>query len=233
MKKSLILLLVCTSLFRFGYSQTDNELWLSGGAKYSLTKKLDLSGELNLRMEPFVLNTVFTEFSAKYQVTKWFKPSVDYRIVLDRNKYGNYKGSQRLNLNANFGTNWNRFEFGMRVRLQTTLSRVRTTESSFSDLSPGWRIKPEVLYDINNSILSPTFSTEFFFKNDAFSGMYMNKVRIAAGVDFETIGPYNVSLKYMYGFSLYSPKYEHILAFSFTQKYKSEAAKKKKKKKKK
>ena len=52
-------------------AQVDHEMWLSGGVKYALTKKLDLSGELNLRMEPVIVNTLFTEFTAKYQVTKY------------------------------------------------------------------------------------------------------------------------------------------------------------------
>lgn len=228
MKKFLLIFAACWLMFST-WAQTENELWLSGGAKYSFTKKLDFSGELNLRMEPVVLNTFFTEFSAKYQVTKWFKPSLDYRIVLDRNNYGNYKASQRLNLNANFGTEWKRFDFGMRVRLQTTLTNVRTPESNFSDLAPGWRIKPDISYNIKKSIIIPTFSTEFFFKRDDARDMIMNKVRIAAGADFDVIGPYNIGIKYMYGYSLYSPKYEHIISLSFTQKYKSEAAKKKKK----
>ncbi len=212
-------------------AQVDHEMWLSGGVKYSLTKKLDLSGELNLRMEPVILNTFFTEFTGKYEVTKWFKPSIDYRIVSERNKFNNYHMSQRVNLNANFGTNYKRFELGFRARAQTTLTRVRSSESSFSDLAPGIRLKPEILYDINNSYISPVVSSEFFFKND--NGIIMNKVRIAAGVDFEMLGPFNVSLKYMYGFSLISPKYEHIIAFSFTRKYKSSASKKQDNKKKK
>ncbi len=230
--KKYFLFLVFAFCFTSAKSQTDTELWLSGGAKYSLTKKLDFYGELNLRMEPVVLNTFFTELTTKYEVTKWFKPSLDYRFVLNRNKYSNYKLSHRVNLNLNFGKRWNRFELGLRARAQTTLSRVRTPESSFSDLAPGYRFKPSIVYDIDNSIISPLFSSEFFFRNDNEHGFFMNKIRLAAGMEFESIGPYNISLKYMYGFSTISPKYEHILSFSFTRKYKSKALKKKKSKKK-
>jgi hypothetical protein len=227
----LILLLVFVSTQTFK-AQVDHEAWLSGGAKYSVTKKLDVSGELNFRIEPVVLNTFFTEFTAKYSVTKWFKPSIDYRIVSDRNKFGNYHWSQRINLNANFETTYKRFELGLRARLQSTLSRVRTPESSFSDLAPGFRLKPEILYDIDNSWISPVVSAEFFYNQEDGLGFYMNRVRLAAGLDFEMIGPYNISLKYLYGFSTLSPKFEHIIAFSFTRKYKSEASKKKDTKKK-
>jgi hypothetical protein len=227
------IVLVWLSCFPFlGMSQVDHEAWLSGGAKYSVNKKFDLSGELNLRMEPIVVNTFFTELTAKFEVKKWFKPSVDYRFVLDRNKFGNYKLSHRVNFNANVGTTWNRFDFGLRVRYQTTLSRVRTPESSFSDLAPGFRIKPSILYDINNSIISPEISTEFFFDRDAIDGVFLNKLRFSAGAEFETLGPYNVSLKYMYGMALHGEKYEHLVSFSFTRKYKSAKAKKKKDKKK-
>jgi len=233
MRSGIVSLLCLLCVAMSGIAQMDHEFWLSGGAKYRMTKKLDLSGEMNFRIEPVVLNTFFTEFTAKYQVTKWFKPSLDYRWVWDRNQYGNYKFSQRVNVNANFETSWNRFDFGMRARLQTNLSRVRTPESSFSDLAPGFRLKPEILYDIDNSFISPVISTEFFFSESKSGAFIMNKIRFAAGVDFEMIGPYNVSLKYMYGLSLYSPKYEHLLAFSFTRKYKSAKAKKKDNKKKK
>lgn len=231
MKKLGILFLAVFLISSYGKAQTDNELWLSPGVKYSLTKKLDLYGELNFRMEPVVLNTFFTEVSAKYQVTKWFKPSIDYRFVLNRNDYGNYKLSNRINLNANFGKRVNRFELGLRARLQTTLSRVSSPEASFSDLAPGFRLKPSIVYDIDNSIISPLFSYEFFFRNDNELGFFMNKNRLSVGMEFEALGPYNVSLKYMYGFSTNAPKYEHILSFGFTRKYKSEAAKKKKRKK--
>jgi hypothetical protein len=203
-----------------GHAQVENELWLSGGVKYAYSKKLDFAGELNFRSEPVVLNTFFTELSIKYELAKWFKPSFDYRIISDRNKYGNYHLSHRFNLNANLSHDWNRFEFGARVRLQGTFTPIRSTESSFSDLAPGVRIKPEVLYDINNSIFSPTASCEWFFSNDAYKGAYLNKIRASLGVDFEMIGPYNVSLKYMYGHSLTKVKSEHIVSFSFTRKYK-------------
>lgn len=233
MKKLILLSVLMLLTYQKAGAQVDHQLWLSGGAKYSYSKKLDLSGELNFRMEPVVLNSFFTEFSAKYQVAKWFKPSIDYRLLLDRNQFGNYKFSQRVNLNANFGRTWNRFEFDLRARLQTTLSRVRTPESSFSDLAPGLRIKPEILYDIDNSFMSPVISSEFFFRNDPEYGFNMNKIRVAAGLDFEMIGPYNVSLKYMYGFSIHAAEYEHIIAFGFTRKYKSKAAAAKKDSKKK
>lgn len=231
MRSIVILLFASLALPQFTHAQRDTELWLSGGVKYSHTKKLDFAGEMNVRMQPDALNTFFSEFTAKYQVTKWFKPSLDYRLVWKRNKFGNYPFSQRININANFGTDWNRFELGLRARAQANLTHTKSTESSFSDLAPGIRIKPEILYDINNSILSPVVSAEFFFNNDRDLGVVMNKIRFSAGIDFETLGPYNVGLKYMYGFSRYSPKYEHILAFSFTRKYKGEAAKKKKNKK--
>jgi hypothetical protein len=210
------------------FGQVDRSLWLSGGAKYSYSKKLDFYGEMNFRMEPTVLNTLFTEFSVKYELTKWFKPSFDYRIISDRNEFGNYHLSQRFNVNGNLSHDWNRFEIGARVRVQGAFSRVRSTENSFSDIAPGVRIKPEILYDINNSIFSPTASCEWFFDNDAYTGIYVNKIRASVGVDFEMIGPYNVSLKYMYGKSIVKAKSEHIVSFSFTRKYKRKKQNKKK-----
>ena len=215
-----ILFILSLTIVSTVFAQVDNSLWLSGGVKYAYNKKLDFAGELNFRMEPVVLNTFFTELSVKYEVAKWFKPSIDYRIISDRNDFGNYHLSQRFNLNANLSHNWNRFEFGARVRLQGSFNRVRSTESSFSDIAPGIRIKPEVLYDINNSIFSPTASCEWFFDNDVYTGIYANKIRASLGVDFEMIGPYSVSLKYMYGKSFVKAKSEHIVSFSFTQKYK-------------
>jgi|TARA_R110000737_G_scaffold127298_2_gene159892 hypothetical protein len=220
MRSKLLFLSFFISLF--AHTQVDNELWLSGGAKYAYTKKLDFYGELNFRLDPnpVILNSFFTEFSAKYEVAKWFKPSVDYRIISDRNKFGNYHIGHRFNINANLSHDWNRFEFDGRVRLQGTFTRVRSTESSFSDLAPGVRVKTGVLYDINNSVISPTASCEWFFANDAYDGIYVNKIRASLGIDFEMIGPYNVSLKYMYGQSLTKAKSEHIVSFSFTRKYK-------------
>jgi hypothetical protein len=227
MKFQLLFLSFFISLLGFG--QVDNSLWVSGGAKYAYSKKIDFSGELNFRMEPVVLNTFFTEFSVKYEVAKWFKPSFDYRIISDRNDFGNYHFSQRFNLNANFSQNWNRFEFGGRVRMQGTFSRIRSSENNFSDLAPGVRIKPEITYDINNSVFSPTASCEWFLDNNAYNGIFVNKIRASVGVDFEMIGPYAVSLKYLFGKSLVKQKSEHIVSFSFSRKYKRKKNNNKKK----
>lgn len=214
------LLLFAFFISFLGKTQVDNSLWLSGGAKYSYNKKLDLSGEMNFRLEPIVLNTFFTEFSVKYELAKWFKPSVDYRIISDRNDFGNYHVSHRFNINANFLRDWNRYEFATRIRFQGTFTGARSTESSFSDIAPGVRIKPEILYDIDKSILSPTASCEWFFDSDAYAGIYAKQLRASIGLDFEMAGPYNVSLKYLYGRSFIKPKSEHIISFSFTRKYK-------------
>ena len=59
------------------------------------------------------MQLLYPEVTLKYKVTKWFKPSIDYRGFYELNKYGNYKYSNRFNVNLNFD-----------VLLQTLLHKI-------------------------------------------------------------------------------------------------------------
>jgi hypothetical protein len=186
MKKVLILLFL--SLVFNSHLQVNREGWLSAGMKYKLDDKVDLAGALSSPMEGTILRTLYPELTLKYEFLVWLGISGDYRLLWDRNKWSNYEFSQRLSLHTQFKERINRFDLSIRLRLQNTIEKDRIGDNSFSAFRPGWRFKPEVLYDIENPIWSPYVSLERFNIGDFRTGCYLNKHRFSVGVDLELNG---------------------------------------------
>ena len=124
-------------------------LWTKVGVNGKITKKLNWSTEVNTRFIPGI-QTFFPEIGLSYKVTKWFRPSVDYRLVFDKNKYGNFLSSSRINLNAAFRHKIKRFSAGLRLRYQSSFSRKINTEYN-SDFDQAFRFRPSIEYKIKKT----------------------------------------------------------------------------------
>jgi hypothetical protein len=98
----LLLLFLLLSVFRVSWTQRDLHAWTEIGVKAKLTKKADLGLEWSNRFDAFGLRTTFPQVSFKYKIYKWLRPSIDYRWVSKRDKYGNYLDGHRINANLNF-----------------------------------------------------------------------------------------------------------------------------------
>mmetsp|Transcript_5436 Transcript_5436/g.7263 ORF Transcript_5436/g.7263 Transcript_5436/m.7263 type:complete len:222 (-) Transcript_5436:16-681(-) len=213
-----ILLITCL-LGSSAFSQENDTymFWTTVGVEGDLVKKTDWTAELNTRFDNNGVATFFPQVGISYKLTKWLKPSLEYRFVIDKNDYGNYKAAHRLNLNAKFKENFDRLGLGMRVRYQYAFDN-RGSFDYDADFDQAFRFKPEISYDINNFILTPEVSTEFFYNpNLGEGGRRFDKMRFALGASFDLNNDHDISFKYQLDkrFYAYDRGVRHVLAISY------------------
>lgn len=202
----------------FGFNQSSGKVWTEVGVKGSITKKMEWAFELTNRFGENGLETFFPQVSLKYKVTKWFRPSIDYRAIFNREKNGNYTFSNRLNANAEFRHVLDRFTFSGRIRYQYSFDRLISTENYNVEFDNAIRLKPQIKYDINNSIFSPVVSLEYFY-DPSFgpSGRQFTKYRAFAGVELEIDSPHEISFGYILDqqINTSNPQRKHILSIAY------------------
>ena len=195
-------------------------VWTELGVQGKLVKRTKWAMELNTRIGERGIETFFPQAGIEYKLTKWLIPSVQYRFILDKNKYGNYKLGHRININLDAENNFKRLTYGLRVRYQYAFNRI--SQASYdADFDQAVRFKPSLEYDIDNSIFTPQISAEFFL-NPTY-GPYspgFDKLRFAVGSKLELDGPHKVSFKYQLDKWLYDYGRElrHVLSLSYSYK---------------
>lgn len=213
------LILLCCFVPLLSFSQGEGKVWTEVGVKGEITKNLEWGAELNTRFGANGLETYFPQVTLKYKVTEWFRPSIDYRAIFDKEDNGNYSFSNRLNFNANFKHVVKRFTLSGRIRYQYAFNRISSVNTYDVEFDQAIRIKPEVSYDINNSVLSPVASVEFFYDpNFGPYGQRFSKYRIFAGLEFELDGPHDISIGYIFDQKIQvpNPRTRHVLNLSYT-----------------
>ena len=221
MSRFTVILFLLVSYSSFGQN-TDQMIWLRAGVKGEIIKKLSWNGELNGRIGSYGLETFFPQAGLEYKVTKWFRPSIEYRFLIDQNKYGNYKASSRLNFNANFKKSVKDLDLGMRLRYQYAFNSL-SSQNYNSDFDKAFRFKGQVAYKIDKTIFTPLISGEMFFDPEyGPTTPGFTKLRIALGTKINLKGPNVLSVKYQFDkkFRNYSDGLRHILAVSYTYKFK-------------
>lgn len=211
--RKLIVFFILVSPYSFG--QLTRELWCGAGVQRKLTKDLDATFDLNSRYYDFKQQLFYPELTFKYKVTKWFKPSIDYRGLVELNKYGNYKFANRLNFNLNFVKSVNNWSFGFRFRYQYVFNGIRSYENYSPEFDQTIRLKPSVKYDIKKNRFTPNASVEWFYNpNNGPTGDRFAKFRSSVGVDIDLKGPHTMSVNYLYGISINSAKdkSQHIIS---------------------
>jgi hypothetical protein len=215
--KKLILLQIFFPLVLLG--QGAGKVWTEIEVKGSLLKGLDYGLELSNRFGETGLEKFFPQIRLKYKVTKWFRPSIDYRMVFDIDDYGNYGFSHRLNMNAEMRhTLFDRLVVSGRVRYQYSFDRFVAVENYDAEFDQAIRFKPQVSYDINDLFLTPTVSIEYFL-NPSYGpfGQRFTKRRFFAGVDLDIDSPHGISVGYILDqeINLPYPERKHILSISY------------------
>jgi hypothetical protein len=212
-----LLLILCLPLFTLS-QQSSGKSWTSIGVKGKIIKDLDWAASFTARIGGSNDQIYFPQASIKYKVTKWFRPSLDYRAIFSLNNFGNYSFTNRLNLNAEFKHILNRFSLSARVRYQYSFDKLISTSEYDSEYDQAIRFKPQISYDINNSFITPVVSVEWFY-NPAFGplGQRFTKYRAFVGVDFEFDSPHEVSIGYMFDQQINrpSPSRKHILSINY------------------
>lgn len=220
MRRLLILLFIGFSIVGFSQNYSEGQLRTSIGVKGKITKPLAWSADLNFRFMDNGLSTFFPQLGLSYKVTKWFKPSLDYRMLVDKNKYGNYKLLNRLNLNLKFSHKIKRFDLGLRLRYQFAFSGASLSSEFDPDFDQAFRVKPAVSYNIKKSMFTPKFSTEFYFNPDfvPYGGRFI-KYRIAAGTGIKLKGPNELDVKYFFEGTPLKSRIRHVFSIGYTRKF--------------
>lgn len=201
------------------YSQHEFQVWTELGTSGKAAKDLSWSVDLNSRFGASGLETFFPQVGLEYKVKKWFRPSIDYRFVLDKDKYGNMLSGHRINVNANFEKGVDRFKLEGRLRYQYAFKRLGGSEDFDPDLDQVVRIKGDVQYDIDNSIFSPLFSAELFYTPE-YMDRGFSKIRLAFGTALELDGPHKLSAKYQLDKSFeYGKNLRHVISISYGYKF--------------
>lgn len=224
-----LLLTLCLPFLSIS-QQSSGKSWTSIGVKGSINKKIDWAGSFTARIGGSNDQIYFPQVSLKYKVTKWFRPSLDYRAIFSLNKYGNYSFTNRLNLNAEFKYVLNRFSLSARIRYQYSFNRIISSADYNAEYDQAIRWKPQISYDVKNSFLTPVINIEFFY-NPTFGplGQRFTKYRAFIGVDLEFDSPHELSIGYMLDqkINLPYPATKHILSINYA--YNLSYKKKKKK----
>ena len=180
--KGLLFALIFASSFHSFSQLFSQQIWLQTGAKINLNSKLSSSIDVTQRYGNSGLNTFFPQVSLRFKLTKWMRPSLDYRLIASQSLDGSYTQSHRLNGNLQLSHSVKRFSIGFRVRYQ--YSFIRLGSNYDAEFDQAWRFKPSIEYDIKNSAISPEVSAEFFYNPaNAVNGKQFTRTRYYAGAN--------------------------------------------------
>lgn len=215
---SLIIFILPFSLFS---QSNEGKIWTEVGVNGKIVKDLDWSADLTTRFGINGLETIFPSVNIKYKVKKWFKPSVEYRYIVDRDNFDTYLNSHRLNFNADFKHTFDRLSLKTRLRYQYSFDRLINSELYNPEFDQAIRLKLGGSYDLKSSFLSPVISAELFYNpNYGPYGQQLTKFRVFAGVDVEMDGPHEISVGYIFDnrINLSRPLTKHILSLGYSYK---------------
>lgn len=197
-------LLVFLPGFLIAQNNTVMQSWNELGLSVKLDKRQSVGLNLTSRFDVAGLQTIFPQLSYKYKVNKYFRPSLDYRLIGNRSQEGNYIMQHRLNANLQFNHQIQKFDLGLRVRYQFSSSRFgQSYEPEFND---AFRFKPEISYNLSNSIFSPSCGMELFYNpmNGQY-GYHLNRIRWNIGVSIDLDKAGELEIAYLYDQRIHSP----------------------------
>lgn len=197
-------------------AQTAAELWTEVGISGTYPAKLAWSAEFNTRFGDRGVNTFFPELGVGYKITKWLKPSIDFRYIMDRKMDGRYDGATRLNYNLEISPEINRIGLELRLRYQQQMSTV-TGEDYRDDFDQALRAKVAGEYNIKGSRITPKIGLEFFYDPQySVSGPEFTKMRYFAGASFNLKGPHELVVRYIYERKFNLPSVNrHVLLLAY------------------
>ena len=217
MRLSLIISFLSFSLL--ASAQSEGMFRAAAGVTGKIIKPIGWSADINSRFNDSGLETFFPQLGISYKVSNWFKPSFDYRFLIDKNKYGNYKLLNRINLNLKFKHSIDRLGLGFRIRYQFAFKGLSSISDYDPDLDQAFRFKPSFSYNLKSSIFTPQVSTEFFINPDFIPyEQRFAKYRFAVGTGINLKGPNEINLKYFIEERRNKNLLRHVIQVSFTHK---------------
>jgi hypothetical protein len=188
----------------WGQNNTVFQLWNEVGVSYKMDKKQSLGLDFSSRFDANGINTFFPQFSYRYKINKNILPSIDYRLISDRNTSGNFELKHRINANLQFSHDIDQLELDFRLRYQ--YSRTRFVENIEPEFGAALRYKTSIAYAIKKSDLKPKVSIEFFTgPMEGQMGYHLNRIRWNFGLSYDLKGPHSIQIAYLYDQRINSP----------------------------
>lgn len=179
-------------------AQDEFMVWTKVSVEKKIIKPLTAEIQLNTRFGDANVQNFFPQIGLDYTIQKWLKVGVEYRYIVSRNKYTNYHGSSRINVNLTAQKKEKRYKLSLRVRYQSRFSQL-VQETYNDDFDQAIRLRPYFLYDIKKFFLNPFLSSELFF--DPVYGPTspgFTKVRTAIGLKLDNKSKHSASIKYQF-----------------------------------
>lgn len=216
--RHLVFSLLLFPILGWGQNSTVFQLWNEAGVSYKVDKKQSLAFDLTTRHAAGGLQTYFPQVSYKYKVNKYIRPSLDYRLISDRNQEGNMTLQHRINANIQFNQELERLQLGLRLRYQYSTNRI--ADNFEPEFGQALRIKPSFAYDLKKTDLEPQVSMEFFTgPMDGQMGYHLNRIRWSVGLAYAFEGPHSLEVAYMYDQRIMSPGALNRAIMSFSYSY--------------
>lgn len=216
--RHLVFSLLLFPILGWGQNSTVFQLWNEAGVSYKVDKKQSLAFDLTTRHAAGGLQTYFPQVSYKYKVNKYIRPSLDYRLISDRNQEGNMTLQHRINANIQFNQELERLQLGLRLRYQYSTNRI--ADNFEPEFGQALRIKPSFAYDLKKTDLEPQVSMEFFTgPMDGQMGYHLNRIRWSVGLAYAFEGPHSLEVAYMYDQRIMSPGALNRAIMSFSYGY--------------
>ena len=213
--RSLLLLSIFFTSFSFGQTNVF-QTWTETGTKLALSKRVTIGLDWTNRIGENGFATVFPQMNFKYKVCDWFRPSIDFRYVMKKQLDATYRSYSRINFNSQFNYQKKRLSAGLRFRYQYQFSNLNSEYDP--EFDKAFRIKSNIEYDINNSIISPLVSVEFFYDpNYSDLGRRFNEIRYFIGGSLDLNSPHQIQIGYMFNqkINLPAPVNKQILSLIY------------------
>lgn len=207
-------LILAHSFCSFG--QDDFMVWTKVSLEKKIIKPLSAEIQFNTRFGDTKVQTFFPQLGLDYKIQKWVSLGVEYRYIVDRNKYTNYHGSSRLNFNLTLAKKAKRYKFSLRTRYQMGFKPNSQSEYN-EDFDQAIRLRPYFLYDIKKFFLNPFVSTEIFF-NPSYgpNSPGPSKLRSSIGLKLDTKSKHSAAIKYQLDTKFDSSKgFRHVVRLSY------------------
>lgn len=216
MRRLICFFAITLSVSAFG--QHEFEAWTKVAADGDIVADLSWSGSINTRFGNRGVNTFFPQVGLEYKVQKWFRPSIEYRYIMDQDKYTNFSAMHRINFNATFKAEIDRLSINSRLRYQYAFNRG-SVENFNPDFDQAIRLKVAGKYNIKGNPITPLASYELFY-DPSFSatGPSLSKMRVAIGASFKINKKQKVAAKYQLDkrFMSFDENVRHVLAVSYS-----------------
>lgn len=233
--------LTAASVCGISAQDCENELWLSAGGKYNVTKNLRLEGEAEHRSQGGFFQGTSRwsgELGASYKWNNWLRTSASYVYINDHEQEettnkGNivqayWQPAHRMQLSATGSMDIGRFELSLRECFQYTHSdslmvdKVKKNGKIEKELIEGensryLRSRFQVEYTHSKkSILIPYVSAEVY--SDIDNKLNTKKIRYTAGSDIK-LGKYNTLSVYYRFIDRFNKTNFNIVGVGYTCKF--------------